>query len=474
MKFFRAGKRKSIRTVLFAVVFVLGGWGVVFSLFDLADRVDIYIQNQNLSKWADTSDSLIASVQHLAFERGRSAVLLRGVDPVSSENRAFIDNRRTLADAALEKSISAMKKIPGDGYGDLMERWEKVRGLRGEVDRNLSLPRAQRKSGLVVIWYQTSTELIKAIHYSMDILISCYIPGDTRRLASFASTVLELRITAGSDATAVSQAASAEEAPSAEIMARIYGMRGIEDRLWYEIEINEGYFNIPELKKRIKEVKSHYLTVLRPMQDQVLSDLFARRKLSITVDELIAQSPPSLDGMSALAARVAEEARRTADKGKNRAILNLCWSGVWFISLIFIIGFSLRYVIRHIVRPLETINSELHRIGAFPPGEIPENEIDSLAASTVALERTLAARTEAEAAREKTIIDLQAAIEQVRTLSGFLPICANCKKIRDDQGYWGQVEEYISKHTDVQFSHGICPDCAAKLYGDIGKKKPAE
>jgi AmiR/NasT family two-component response regulator len=60
--------------------------------------------------------------------------------------------------------------------------------------------------------------------------------------------------------------------------------------------------------------------------------------------------------------------------------------------------------------------------------------------------------------------ELQAALDQVRTLSGLLPICAACKKIRDDQGYWHQVESYIQEHSDAKFSHGICPDCARKLY----------
>ena len=52
------------------------------------------------------------------------------------------------------------------------------------------------------------------------------------------------------------------------------------------------------------------------------------------------------------------------------------------------------------------------------------------------------------------------------TLSGLIPICAACKKVRDDQGYWQQVEEYVSAHAEVEFSHGLCPDCMAKLYPD--------
>jgi nitrogen fixation/metabolism regulation signal transduction histidine kinase len=57
--------------------------------------------------------------------------------------------------------------------------------------------------------------------------------------------------------------------------------------------------------------------------------------------------------------------------------------------------------------------------------------------------------------------------QKVKTLSGFLPICASCKNIRDDNGYWNQIEEYIRDHSEAEFSHGICPDCAKKLYPEL-------
>ena len=69
------------------------------------------------------------------------------------------------------------------------------------------------------------------------------------------------------------------------------------------------------------------------------------------------------------------------------------------------------------------------------------------------------------------IRDLQKALSEVKKLSGFLPICASCKKIRDDKGYWNQVEVYIRDHSEAQFSHGICPDCKKKLYGDFFKEE---
>jgi AmiR/NasT family two-component response regulator len=68
-------------------------------------------------------------------------------------------------------------------------------------------------------------------------------------------------------------------------------------------------------------------------------------------------------------------------------------------------------------------------------------------------------------------IELQLALDSVKVLNGLLPICASCKKIRDDKGYWEGVETYIKKHTDVEFSHGLCPDCITRLYPEYKPKK---
>jgi phosphoserine phosphatase RsbU/P len=76
--------------------------------------------------------------------------------------------------------------------------------------------------------------------------------------------------------------------------------------------------------------------------------------------------------------------------------------------------------------------------------------------------RKAAQRHEEE--REKLIKELQGALAKVKLLSGLLPICASCKKIRDDKGYWNQLESYLQAHSEAEFSHGLCPECAEKLY----------
>lgn len=85
--------------------------------------------------------------------------------------------------------------------------------------------------------------------------------------------------------------------------------------------------------------------------------------------------------------------------------------------------------------------------------------------------RDITFQKELEQERSQLILAYEDALNNIKTLKGLVPICASCKKIRDDKGFWNQIEVYISKHSDAEFSHGICPDCAKKLYPDFVKKE---
>jgi PAS domain S-box-containing protein len=100
------------------------------------------------------------------------------------------------------------------------------------------------------------------------------------------------------------------------------------------------------------------------------------------------------------------------------------------------------------------------------PLKDPQGKI--IGASSVALDISKRKREEAEWMR--LIQELTDALAHVKTLSGLLPICASCKKIRDDKGYWQQVETYIKDRSDADFTHGICPECVKRLYPEYPLK----
>jgi len=118
---------------------------------------------------------------------------------------------------------------------------------------------------------------------------------------------------------------------------------------------------------------------------------------------------------------------------------------------------SVYYAFRGIKKSGETIHVEIFGSSTQLNGK----------AATFATILDITARKQAEREREKLISELKEALANVKTLSGLLPICSYCKNVRDDKGYWGQIESYLHKHSDADFSHGICPVCAEKYFADF-------
>lgn len=103
-------------------------------------------------------------------------------------------------------------------------------------------------------------------------------------------------------------------------------------------------------------------------------------------------------------------------------------------------------------------------------GRIVERDPAGRPVRAVGVHLDITRRKHAELERERLIGRLERALAEIRTLRGILPICAQCKRIRDDRGYWEQLEVYLREHADLEFSHGLCPDCAEELYPDFTSK----
>lgn len=114
---------------------------------------------------------------------------------------------------------------------------------------------------------------------------------------------------------------------------------------------------------------------------------------------------------------------------------------------------------------------------AFSAGAIdfihkPVNAVELLArvSSALTLKKEMDCRKEREQELRRSNDELQRALSEVKVLKGLVPICASCKKIRNDQGFWQQLEEYIQQHSEAEFSHGLCSPCIKKLYPGVCKE----
>lgn len=110
---------------------------------------------------------------------------------------------------------------------------------------------------------------------------------------------------------------------------------------------------------------------------------------------------------------------------------------------------------------------------ANKPGDFDDNDarlagtFGELAAIALRNSRTIDEKTKAEKEREQVIEELKAALTQVKKLSGLLPICSICKKIRDDKGYWNRIEKYLEEHSEAMLTHSLCPACIKVHYPDL-------
>jgi hypothetical protein len=124
-------------------------------------------------------------------------------------------------------------------------------------------------------------------------------------------------------------------------------------------------------------------------------------------------------------------------------------------------GISLTLPMSRFATPGENARLAVAHVGMWLVG------LAGLFLAATSLRRHLRARQQAEAESEHLISELQQALANVKALRGLIPICSSCKKIRNDQGYWTQIETYLREHTDAEISHGLCLDCLRKLYPEF-------
>jgi len=117
----------------------------------------------------------------------------------------------------------------------------------------------------------------------------------------------------------------------------------------------------------------------------------------------------------------------------------------------------------------EDVTYETHFAGRVAHSHVePLRDARGAIVGVIGVAFDITERKAAEAERERAIVELRAALDRVRTLSGLIPICVHCKNIRNDRGYWEQVDTWVREHSDAEFSHGICPECIKHVMPETG------
>ena len=158
--------------------------------------------------------------------------------------------------------------------------------------------------------------------------------------------------------------------------------------------------------------------------------------------------------------------------------VSLMISGVLLFALAILYAFQFLINRRLLFAPLNEIRDKAEQIATDERylGEVIDISSGKELQDMIAAFNTMSVnlrhgRDHLEERVQERTRELQKALDSVKTLRGMLPICSSCKKIRNDDGYWSQIEVYVRDHSDAEFSHGICPECANKLYPDYFPEK---
>ena len=250
----------------------------------------------------DLAERILQAGQNLAFERGRTNVLLSANAPADAKNLAFIQERRKNVDENLRKSLfdPEMKNLPV-AHG-VQESLMTLQQMRLEVDRALQIPKDGRPTGLSERWFVSASSMIEDIG-ELVTQLSLRNDGYTASFRNFSRMKIlafNLRVQLGVEASRIAVLVSSGKAPTAGDLERLQELRGQEKALWDMLNREARVSRNPTVLRGIETIDREFYSTFRALQERALGDLRAGIRSSISPAELTAASVPALDSIAGL------------------------------------------------------------------------------------------------------------------------------------------------------------------------------
>ncbi len=470
-----------ISFALFAILFL----HLVSFIPNLRSSIKDYQQAKRVFFLNDVSDDLYTAVGNYGFERGRVNVVLNDAGPVEGmeENRQFILDRRAEGDKALANALAKLSEVQQtdiirNAIDQINQFVPEVVKLRKETDPGLELPKAERRQALPETWFSMMTAYIHRIE-SLLVSISNEISdadGIISRYSSLKYETLALRNTAGPEMSILSATMLSAVPLSPKSANKI---KDLQIR-------TEGHFRnlsylcqpladsqIPQAFEALK--KSYYddylpfRNIIYPLALEGGPYPYSQPVFLNHGVKALLQIATFMENIVAVTKNYSENKLRES----RRQIILRVSSSAGSLLLILLIFLFVNY---RIIKPISQVTSSILRLAEKDlsvqvPKQDYQNEIGEMARAVevfkgmaLQLNENVVILEESSKEREQLIAKLQATLDEIKILRGILPICSYCKKIRNDDGYFEQIESYIHSHSGVDFSHTICPSCMKKYY----------
>jgi len=392
--------RRSLRTAVVAMVVALEIIIVTLSLRDARSEWRIYRNAKSLLAVNAVIDDLMQGAENLAFERGRTNVLLRGAVPYDDEQKLVILERRLAVDRLLTAAINA------GADGDLREGYGRLRDLRAEVDDALAQPVSARDPTLRPRWMAAQTRLLRDIH-AMMVRTSVDrrdLPSQFLIYTRIKSFALELRSHIGLESATLSAALGDHGPLPAQTRLDIMELRGHSAMEWDELDMEVQISASPTLHQAVEAVRQALFETYRPMEDRIMT---IPNLGEIDPHQMLKTAEPVLMSLGAL---MAETSRETGDycialenAAKRSLILHLLVStGMVLLGLAVVILIS-----RRLLAPLRDLQDSLNSlaagdVGPMLPAPRHRDELGAMQAALGDLRNLMLERRQAERLLEES------------------------------------------------------------------------
>jgi PAS domain S-box-containing protein len=425
----------STRRLVFALVLALVAVAWANAGVELAGGVRTLVIAREVRETNRAVDRLLQAAQNLAFERGRSNVVLRAAAPVDADNRAFIAARRH----AVDDNMTAAMAMLGGQAARLTNGLAALAALRAEVDTALALPRDSRDAELADRWLATISSLlgeIEIVASEVTLGVDRFSPP-FRILTRIKLQSLRLRNALGLESSQIAAAMVTGRAPDAASAAAIAQLHGESAAHWANLKREVALAGNPAISAARAQVERRVFVDFRPLQENILAAARDNTPPPLTPAQYVAASVPALDSVPALMAVVGDEtqayAQRNIEHATQAVVLHLAIA----LAALALGGGTVMVIVTRLLIPLTSLRAELKAlehgdlaVNLEPPGR--RDEMGGMQAAVIAFRDSLAER-------QRMADELAQHRERLITLISALPdfVC-----FKDGDGRWLVVNDF--------------------------------
>ncbi|MGE5503385.1 MAG: ATP-binding protein [Actinomycetota bacterium] len=329
-----------------------------------------------------TVDKLLQAAQNLAFERGRTNVLLRASGPVAEDNRAFVAARRQAVADNLEPALFTL----GDHAATVAEGYARIKALRVEVDAALARPREARDPALADRWFTAASALVADLGRLMaaTTLKREQVTSSFRVRSRLKIQAFELRDALGVESSRLAAGVSSGKPLERATVEEIMRLRGQAAAVWSALQRDAGLAGSPAVDAALKWVDEAFFTRYRPLEDKVLAAARSGEPYPVPVADLTAASVPALDSIARLMAVVTTDTAAYAEGNMADAARWLLLHSLLAAITLALGGGTLVLAVRRLLRPLGVIQEQLDALAQgdtvpVPPATDRDDEMGRMA-----------------------------------------------------------------------------------------------